>query len=61
LIPHNFGIENAPLIDSVEMLREKMTLLEALADIAIAANLIKKPIGDDDGIPKHPTDTIRKT
>ena len=41
LIPHNFGRNRPPLIDSEEMLKKKMNMLEALADIEIAAHLVE--------------------
>ena len=41
LIPHNFGRNRPPLIDSAEMLKKKMNMLEALADIEIAAHLVE--------------------
>jgi len=40
LIPHNFGRVRPPVINSQEMLKKKMHMLEALADIEIAAHIV---------------------
>eukprot|EP01132_Coremiostelium_polycephalum_P000953 gene953-1208_t len=42
LIPHNFGTSQPPLIDSFEMMKQKMDLVEALIDIDIANSLKKE-------------------
>ncbi|EGC33358.1 hypothetical protein DICPUDRAFT_36817 [Dictyostelium purpureum] len=42
LIPHNFGNNAPPLIDSVESIKAKMQLVEALIDIDIANSLKKQ-------------------
>ena len=41
LIPHNFGRNRPPVINSPEMLKNKMHMLEALADIEIAAHIVE--------------------
>ena len=42
LIPHNFGRVRPPVINSSEMLKKKMQMLEALADIEIAAHIVEE-------------------
>lgn len=42
LIPHNFGRVRPPVINSSEMLKRKMQMLEALADIEIAAHIVEE-------------------
>jgi len=47
-IPHDFGTNDITIIDSAEVLKTKMTLMEALIDIEIATTLMKqKGEGDD--------------
>jgi len=41
LIPHNFGRCRPPVINTQEMLKKKMHMLEALADIEIAAHIVE--------------------
>jgi len=45
LVPQAFGRRVPPTIDDSETLRSKMNLLEALADIEIATNIIKEGKG----------------
>eukprot|EP01116_Phalansterium_solitarium_P023164 TRINITY_DN7972_c0_g1_i1.p1 TRINITY_DN7972_c0_g1~~TRINITY_DN7972_c0_g1_i1.p1 ORF type:complete len:951 (+),score=393.50 TRINITY_DN7972_c0_g1_i1:135-2987(+) len=42
LIPHDFGHLTPPLIDNEETVKKKMSMIEALADIEIANNLMKQ-------------------
>lgn len=42
LIPHNFGRVRPPVINTSEMLKKKMQMLEALADIEIAAHIVEE-------------------
>ncbi|EFA80659.1 polyADP-ribosyltransferase [Heterostelium album PN500] len=49
-IPHAFGMRVPPVINSLFMVKEKMDMLTALADIEIAANLIKESDNDDSNI-----------
>ena len=46
-IPHAFGFKVPPLINSIDMVKEKLDLLDALAQIEIAMNIIKSEGGDD--------------
>ncbi|KAJ2995448.1 Poly [ADP-ribose] polymerase 2 [Globomyces sp. JEL0801] len=41
IIPHAFGFKKAPVINTAAALATKLSMVEALADIEIAANLIK--------------------
>eukprot|EP00727_Mastigamoeba_balamuthi_P014275 m51a1_g9470 hypothetical protein (661) ;mRNA; f:574726-577270 len=47
LIPHNFGRVRPPVIGDAETLKKKMQMLEALADIEIAAKIIADVSGDE--------------
>jgi len=42
LIPHDFGHNALPLIDTAEAVKKKMNLLECLIDVEIATNLMKE-------------------
>jgi len=42
LIPHSFGRRIPPVINSIDVLKSKMTMLETLTDIEIATKLIKE-------------------
>jgi len=42
LIPHDFGVKAPPLIASLDMLSQKMKLMESLINIEIAASLLKE-------------------
>jgi len=42
LIPHSFGRRVPAVIENVEMMKSKMQMLEALADIEIAAKMLKE-------------------
>lgn len=41
LMPHNFGMNRAPVIDTREMIEEKREMLDNLIQIEVAYNLIK--------------------
>jgi len=41
LIPHDFGRQRPPLINSIETLRKKVKMLEALADVEVATSILK--------------------
>lgn len=49
-IPHDFGMKRPPVIKDVQTVKEKLQLLEALADIKVALKIIK----DDKGSTKDP-------
>jgi len=51
-IPHEFGMKTPPIIRTNEMVKCKLQLLEALADIQIALKMLSG--GEDDGL--HPVD-----
>ncbi|XP_018335477.1 poly [ADP-ribose] polymerase [Agrilus planipennis] len=42
LVPHNFGVDNPPLIDDLEDIKKKIEMLEALMEMEIAYNLMKE-------------------
>jgi len=41
LIPHDFGMRRPTIINSKELLKEKITMVEALADIVVATKLLR--------------------
>ena len=50
MVPHNFGLRNPPLIDTSEMLLEKIRMIEDLLEIEVAARLLEsseKDVGED--------------
>ncbi|KAN0032467.1 hypothetical protein ACTFIV_006365 [Dictyostelium citrinum] len=50
IIPHAFGMSVPPVINTNQMLIEKMNMLQNLADIEIATNIIKDSESDDSNI-----------
>lgn len=52
-IPHNFGMQRPPVIYTKAEVHLKLQLLEALADIEIAMNLIKESKIDENPIDTH--------
>jgi len=46
LIPHDFGMRVPPVINNPKMLKEKLAMVEALADIEIATKLLKSAGAD---------------
>lgn len=56
LIPHKTqGMRPPPVIDSVQLLKEKIQLVESLADVSIATSLLRQPsTGPQDD--RHPVD-----
>ena len=41
LIPHDFGRRLPPSIDTLDAIKTKMTMLESLTEIEVAATIIK--------------------
>ncbi|XP_071441476.1 poly [ADP-ribose] polymerase [Hetaerina americana] len=54
LIPHDFGMENPPLLNSEELIKSKLHILESLMEIEIAYSLMKSSDGDGS---KHPIES----
>ncbi|XP_073951356.1 poly-(ADP-ribose) polymerase [Choristoneura fumiferana] len=46
LVPHNFGVDNPPLLDNVEAIKSKIEMLDNLLEIEIAYSLLKSDSGD---------------
>jgi len=42
LIPHDFGDKETPLVDNMQVLENKLKIMETLIDIEIATDLLKK-------------------
>uniref|UniRef100_A0A158P5W0 Poly [ADP-ribose] polymerase n=1 Tax=Angiostrongylus cantonensis TaxID=6313 RepID=A0A158P5W0_ANGCA len=55
LIPHNFGMEKPPLLDSLQLIKEKCDMLSSLLEIQIAYEVIS---GQQDGeaVDRDPVD-----
>ena len=51
-IPHNFGMKKPPMINSAQMVKREMDLLQALGDIEIAMKALKEEVKED----VHPLD-----
>jgi len=47
IIPHDFGVKNAPIIDNEDLIKEKNQLLEALLDMEITTSLLKSGEGEE--------------
>lgn len=41
MVPHDFGRNNAPLLNNIEMIKEKTAMLDNLLEIEIAYSLLK--------------------
>ena len=54
LIPHDFGMNNAPVLDNEDIVKLKLEMLENLLEIEVAYSLLKS--GDDDDKNKDPID-----
>eukprot|EP01105_Mastigella_eilhardi_P020992 TRINITY_DN5045_c0_g1_i1.p1 TRINITY_DN5045_c0_g1~~TRINITY_DN5045_c0_g1_i1.p1 ORF type:complete len:660 (-),score=178.51 TRINITY_DN5045_c0_g1_i1:684-2486(-) len=46
LIPHNFGMKRPVMINNLMLIKQKMALLETLADMEIAGKLVKVQVGE---------------
>lgn len=60
LIPHSFGVSRPPVLDTVEQVRNKMNMLEALLEIEVAYNLLtvkeEKEEGKENAQAQNPID-----
>lgn len=52
-IPHDFGMSRPPVINSVQMLKTKLQMVESLADIEIATRLLASGGADLNPIDHH--------
>jgi poly [ADP-ribose] polymerase len=59
LIPHNYGMKTPPVINSTNLLKEKLQMLETLTDIEIANKLESE--SEEKQEPMHPTDARYRT
>ena len=41
IIPHDFGLNNPPMLDNEDIIASKTKMLESLMDMEIAYNLLK--------------------
>ncbi|KAL4708395.1 hypothetical protein ACJJTC_019631 [Scirpophaga incertulas] len=48
LIPHDFGVNNPPLLDNIELIKTKTAMLDNLLEIEIAYSLLKSDSDDSD-------------
>lgn len=46
LVPHNFGMRNAPLIDTLELIRGKREMVDSLLEIEIAYAMLQADVDD---------------
>lgn len=47
LVPHNFGMNQAPVIDTLEMIKNKRDMVESLLEIEIAYSMLQEDINED--------------
>lgn len=59
LIPHSYGMKAPPVINSTNLLKEKLQMLETLTDIEIANKLENE--SEEKQEPMHPTDARYRT
>lgn len=52
MIPHSFGVDRPPVIDNMELIKEKSEMLESLLEMELAYNLLNKDTDDK----KNPLD-----
>ncbi|KAJ9595723.1 hypothetical protein L9F63_013086 [Diploptera punctata] len=58
LVPHDFGVDNPPILNTEDMIKQKIEMLESLMEIEIAYNMLKtKSEGDEE---MHPLDAHYK-
>ncbi|KAK7576565.1 hypothetical protein V9T40_012851 [Parthenolecanium corni] len=50
LIPHDFDIDTPPLLNSLELIKKKVDMLDALMDIEIAYSMLKDHTGENEQI-----------
>lgn len=53
LIPHDFGVKNAPLLDNVELVQTKTAMLDNLLEIEIAYSLLKTESDETSPVSAH--------
>lgn len=53
LIPHDFGVKNAPLLDNMELIKTKTAMLDNLLEIEIAYSLLTSDSKEENPIPAH--------
>ncbi|CAB3243872.1 unnamed protein product [Arctia plantaginis] len=53
LIPHDFGVNNAPLLDNVDVIKTKTAMLDNLLEIEIAYSLLKTETDESSPISAH--------
>lgn len=53
LIPHDFGVNNAPLLDNIEIIKTKTAMLDNLLEIEIAYSLLKTDSDETSPISAH--------
>ncbi|XP_039748825.1 poly [ADP-ribose] polymerase [Pararge aegeria] len=51
LVPHNFGLDNPPLLNTTEIIKNKTEMLDNLLEIEIAYSLLKTENDNDDVSP----------
>ncbi|KAK7198452.1 Poly(ADP-ribose) polymerase-like protein [Novymonas esmeraldas] len=50
LIPHDFGFQRPPLINTVDMLKEKMEMLDALAQLEVSSTLLSRDKAQEENV-----------
>lgn len=46
LVPHNFGLSHAPIIDTLEMIQHKREILDNLIEFEVAYGMLKENVDD---------------
>jgi poly [ADP-ribose] polymerase 1 len=59
LVPHSFGMKHAPVIDTLEMIKEKTDMIESLLEIEIAYSMLQEDIDDEKNPLDHRYDQLK--
>lgn len=47
LVPHNFGMRNAPLVDTLDLIKSKREMVDSLLEIEIAYSMLQADVAED--------------
>jgi poly [ADP-ribose] polymerase 1 len=47
LVPHSFGMKQAPVIDTLEAIKQKIDMIESLLEIEIAYSMLQEDVDDE--------------
>ncbi|XP_066991017.2 poly [ADP-ribose] polymerase [Anabrus simplex] len=56
LIPHDFGVENPPVLNTEELIKQKLEMIDSLMEMEVAYSLLKSSDGESDNKEINPID-----